>query len=203
MSSISFVIFQVLVLIFSAVIHEYMHGHMADRLGDPTARLAGRLSLNPLVHLELFGSFLLPGLMILTHMPFAFGWAKPVPYNPYNLRDKRWGEAKVALAGPLANLAVAAFFGLFLNLIPMVSPSFSTLIGVIVYINLILMTFNLLPIPPLDGSKILAAFLSPAAKNKYLSLEKFGFFLVILFAWIIFPLLLPVVNFLYQILTGF
>lgn len=203
MSNVLIITFQVLVLIFSAVIHEYMHGFMAERLGDSTARLAGRLSLNPLVHLEWFGSFLLPGLMLLTGMPFAFGWAKPVPYNPNNLVDKRWGEAKVALAGPLANLALAAFFGLFLAVVPTINENFSFLLGLIVYINLILMTFNLLPIPPLDGSKILAAFLSPEAKMKYFKLERFGFILIILFAWVAFPLLLPVVNFLFRLLTGF
>lgn len=203
MPNILIITFQVIVLIFSAVIHEYMHGFMANRLGDPTARLAGRLSFNPLVHLEWFGSFLLPGIMLLTGMPFAFGWAKPVPYNPNNLVDKRWGEAKVALAGPLANLTLAAFFGLFLSLAPTISTNFDFLLGIIIYINLILMVFNLLPIPPLDGSKILAAFLSPEAKMRYFSLERFGFILVILFAWFAFPLLLPVVNFLFSLLTGF
>ncbi len=203
MTGVSIIIFQVIVLILSAVIHEYMHGYMADRLGDPTARLAGRLSFNPLVHLEWFGSFLLPGLMLLTGMPFAFGWAKPVPYNPYNLRDKRWGEAKVALAGPLANFALAAIFALFLNLAPTISPEFSLLISLIIFINLVLMVFNLLPIPPLDGSKVLAAFLSPKLKMKYFSIERFGFILIIFVIWFGSFLFLPVINFLFRFLTGF
>ncbi len=195
-------VFQIIILIFSAVIHEYMHGWTADRLGDPTAKAAGRLTLNPLAHLEWFGSLLLPGMMLLSGMPFVFGWAKPVPYNPYNLRDQRWGGAKVALAGPAANFIVAVFFGLVLRFMPFFSPSFSYLIGSIIYINLILMIFNLLPIPPLDGSKIIAPFLSPAWQEKYLSLERFGFIFVILFAWLAFSYLLPVVDFLFLVLTG-
>jgi Zn-dependent protease len=195
-------IFQVLVLIFSAVIHEYMHGWMADRLGDSTARDAGRLTMNPLVHLEWFGSVIVPGLMLLSGMSFIFGWAKPVPYNPYNLRDQRWGGAKVALAGPLANFVVALFFALIWRFMPFVNLTFSGLIALIVYINLILMIFNLLPIPPLDGSKILAPFLSTAWRIKYLSLERYGFVFVILFAWLGFSYILPVINFFFKIMAG-
>lgn len=195
-------LFQIIVLIFSAVIHEYMHGWMADRLGDPTARNAGRLTLNPIAHLEWFGSLLLPGMMLFAGMPFVFGWAKPVPYNPYNLRDRRWGDAKVALAGPAANFAVALVFALILRFLPFVSLTFSGLIALIVYLNLILMVFNLLPIPPLDGSKILASFLSPAWQEKYLSLERFGFILVILFAWLGFSYILPLIDALFRLLAG-
>ncbi len=196
-------VFQIIILIFSAVIHEYMHGWTADRLGDPTAKAAGRLTLNPLAHLEWFGSLLLPGMMLLSGMPFVFGWAKPVPYNPYNLRDQRWGGAKVALAGPAANFIIAVFFGLVLRFMPFISLTFSGLIAVIIYINLILMIFNLLPIPPLDGSKIIAPFLSPAWQEKYLSLERFGFIFVILFAWLGFSYLLPVIDFLFRTLAGY
>jgi Zn-dependent protease len=195
-------VFQIIVLIFSAVIHEYMHGWMADRLGDPTAREAGRLTLNPLAHLEWFGSLLLPGMMLFAGMPFVFGWAKPVPYNPYRLRDHRYGGAKVALAGPAANFIVAAFFALILRFLPFSSLVFSGLIALIVYINLILMLFNLIPLPPLDGSKILAPFLSPALQEKYLSLERFGFIFVILFAWLGFSYLLPIIDWLFKFLTG-
>jgi Zn-dependent protease len=196
------VIFQIVVLIFSAVIHEYMHGWMADRLGDNTARLAGRLTLNPLAHLEWFGSLLVPGLMILSGMPFIFGWAKPVPYNPYNLSDRRFGGAKVALAGPAANFAIALVFALVWRFMPFVSITFSGLIALIVYINLILMVFNLLPIPPLDGSKILAPFLSAELRQKYLSLERFGFIFVILFVWLGFSYILPVIDFLFRVMAG-
>jgi len=194
-------LFQIIVLIFSAVIHEYMHGWTADRLGDPTARQAGRLSMNPFVHLDWFGSFLVPGLMLASGMNFVFGWAKPIPYNPFNLRDRRYGEAKVALAGPLANFIVALFFGILLSVMPFVSLTFSGLISLIIYINLVLMIFNLLPIPPLDGSKIFVAILPVKWREKYLSLERYGFIFVILFAWLGFSYLLPVIDFLYRVVT--
>ena len=109
-------VYQILVLVFSAVVHEYMHGWAAFRLGDTTARDAGRLTLNRLAHLEWFGSFFLPAIMVLGNFPFVVGWAKPVPYNPLNLRDRRYGEAKVAAAGPLANLFIALAFGLVLQI---------------------------------------------------------------------------------------
>jgi Zn-dependent protease len=176
-------IFQILVLIFSAIIHEYMHGFVAYQLGDDTAKRAGRLTINPIAHLDWLGSVILPLMMVLSGLGFVIGWAKPVPYNPYNLRDKKWGEAKVALAGPLSNLAVALVFG-------------------IIYINLLLMIFNLLPIPPLDGSKVVAAFLSPMKKLKYFSLSGYGMiivvFVVMFFSWVI----TAPVNFLFKLIAG-
>lgn len=196
-------IFQIIVLVFSAIAHEYMHGWMAYRLGDSTAKDAGRLTFNPLVHLELFGSFLLPLLLFATGMPFIFGWAKPVPYNPNNLRDRKYGDAKVALAGPLTNFIIALFFGLFLRLFPVASLTFVGLISIIIYINLVLMIFNLLPIPPLDGSKILAAFLPANLRERFLNSEKYGLILVILFVMLAGSALIPVVGFLYRIITGY
>lgn len=195
-------VFQVIVLIFSAVIHEYMHGWVADRLGDPTAKNLGRLTLNPIKHLDWFGSFLLPLVMLVSRMPFVFGWAKPVPYNPYNLRDKKWGGAKVALAGPLANFVVAIFFALVFRFMPFVSLTFNGLIAAIIYINLVLMIFNLVPLPPLDGSKVLAPFLSPRWQEKYLNLERFGFIFVILFVMLGFGLIMPIINWLFALLAG-
>ncbi len=195
-------VFQVIVLVLSAVAHEYMHGWMAYRLGDDTAKNAGRLTINPLAHLEWFGSFFLPLIMIVSGLPFVFGWAKPVPYNPYNLRDKKWGDAKVALAGPLANLVIALFFGLFLRVMPVVSVTFSGLIGLIVYINLILMVFNLIPIPPLDGSKILACFLPAHVKEKYLGSERLGFILLIILVMLAGNLVTPLVDWLFRIIVG-
>ena len=108
-------LFVIVVIIFSAVIHEVMHGVMADRLGDPTARYAGRLTLNPLKHLDPFGSVLLPVVLAFSHSPFLFGWALPVPYNPYNLRVGRFSEAMVAGAGPLSNLGIALGTGILLR----------------------------------------------------------------------------------------
>jgi len=196
-------VFEVIVLVFSAIAHEYMHGWMAHRLGDNTAKDAGRLTFNPLAHLEWFGSFFMPLVMILTNMPFVFGWAKPVPYNPYNLRDRKYGDAKVALAGPLANLVLAVAFGLILRLFsPFLNMTLELLIGIIVVINLILMIFNLVPIPPLDGSKILATFLPPVIRERYLSSERTGFILIILFVMLAGGLLMPAVNFLFKLIVG-
>lgn len=195
-------VFQIIVLIFSAVVHEYMHGWMAYRLGDSTAKDAGRLTLNPFAHLEWFGSFFLPLVMIISHMPFVFGWAKPVPYNPYNLRDRKYGDAKVGLAGPLGNFIIALFFGLFLRFVPVGNLTFTALISLIVYINLVLMVFNLIPIPPLDGSKILAVFLPERIRYKYLNSEKYGFIFVILFVMLAGDLIIPAVSFLYKIIVG-
>lgn len=195
-------IFEIFVLIFSAVAHEYMHGWMADRLGDPTAKNAGRLTLNPIPHLDLFGSIFLPLLLVIFGSGAILGWAKPVPYNPYNLRDKKWGEAKVALAGPLANLIIALAFGLLLRFLPFVSLTFNGLLQVIVYINLILMVFNLVPLPPLDGSKILASFLPSRARYHYLSLEKYGLILLVILAFWGFRWLLPFIDGLFNLIVG-
>ena len=195
-------IFQILVLIFSAIIHEYMHGFVAYQLGDDTDKRAGRLTINPIPHLDWLGSVILPLMMVLSGLGFVIGWAKPVPYNPYNLRDKKWGEAKVALAGPLSNLAVALVFGLILRFTPFISLNFAGLVTIIIYINLLLMIFNLLPIPPLDGSKVVAAFLSPMKKLKYFSLSGYGMiivvFVVMFFSWVI----TAPVNFLFKLIAG-
>jgi len=195
-------LFEIIILVFSAIAHEYMHGWMAWRLGDNTAKDAGRLTFNPLAHLEWFGSFFLPLIMVITGMPFIFGWAKPVPYNPYNLRDRKYGDAKVALAGPLANLVIAVFFGLILRFLPIFSLTFAGLLSIIVYINLVLMVFNLVPIPPLDGSKILATFLSPSLRERYLGNERLGLIFIILFVMLAGDLIMPIVNFLFKVIVG-
>lgn len=196
-------IFLIVVLIFSAIFHEYMHGFAALRLGDPTAKNAGRLTFNPLKHLDLFGSILLPLSMVLLGSPFLFAWAKPVPYNPNNLSDKKYGDAKVAAAGPLANLAIAVVLALVLKFMPFSAPTFSMLIAIIIYINLILMVFNLIPIPPLDGSKIVSAFLSDKAKFRYLSLERFGLLFVFMFIYMFSDLITIPVEFISRILLNF
>ena len=109
-------LFYIVILIMSVVIHEVSHGFMAEYFGDKTARYAGRLTLNPLKHLDLFGSIILPVVLIISHSPFLFGWAKPVPYNPNNLSNRRWGTMAVACAGVLANFSIAVIFGIIIRL---------------------------------------------------------------------------------------
>lgn len=195
-------IFQIIVLIFSAVIHEYMHGWMADRLGDPTAKVSGRLTLNPIPHIDLFGSILLPFLLVITGAGFVLGWAKPVPFNPYNLRDQKYGPAKVAAAGPLANLIAAVFFGLLLRFLSLPNALFGILLALIVWINLLLMIFNLIPIPPLDGSRIIMPFLPYEWQNKFAGIERYGLILVLLFVMIGFSLIVPIILFLFKLIVG-
>ena len=151
----------IIALIVSVVLHEMAHGYAAYYLGDPTAKLQGRLSPNPLVHLDPLMSVIVPGLLILSNTPFIFGAAKPVPYNPYNLRDQKWGEAKIAAAGPAVNIGLAIIFAALVGLAPSLGlpAQFQEISLLIVYLNLFLAFFNLLPLPPLDGSKILPPIL--------------------------------------------
>ena len=198
-------IFLIIVLIFSIVIHEVSHGAMAYHLGDPTAKYAGRLTLNPLKHLDPIGSVILPLLLVVIRSPILFGYAKPVPINPYNFRDQKYGSLKVSLAGPGANLAVAVFFGLLLRFIPLLS-SFSGLIQIfsyIVYINILLAVFNLLPIPPLDGSHVLFTFLPPSAIKIKIFLQQFGFFILIFIILFLFPWIALVINWIFSLICGF
>jgi Zn-dependent protease len=195
-------IFQIIVLVFSAIIHEYMHGFMADRLGDPTAKQMGRLTLNPIPHIDLFGSIIMPLLMIFGNFGFVFGWAKPVPFNPYNLKDQRFGPAKVALAGPVGNLILALMFGLFVRFVPLPIGNLSLFLQLIVYINLVLAIFNLVPIPPMDGSRVLAAFLPPKALQAYYSLERYGMFFILLFVIFGYQFIAPIVSWLFKLITG-
>jgi Zn-dependent protease len=196
-------IFSLIIILFSAIIHEYMHGWMADQQGDPTARDAGRLTLNPVAHIDIWGSILMPALVFLgTGGGLVFGYAKPVPFNPYNLRDQKYGVAKVALAGPMANLITALFFGLFLRFAPGLNIIMASFLAAIVQINLILMIFNLLPIPPLDGSKIILPFLPYEWQMNLLKLEQFGFAFVLLFVFFGFSLIIPIINFLFRLIVG-
>jgi Zn-dependent protease len=198
------IVFQIIVLIFSAIIHEYMHGWMAERLGDSTAKDQGRLTINPLPHIDPFGSVFLPFLLVLSGSPFVFGWAKPVPFNPYNLRDAKYGAAKVAIAGPLANLIVAIFFGMVLRFFPLDGNTFLiTLLAIAIQINLLLMIFNLVPIPPLDGSKVIMPFLPFALQTKYAEIERYGMILVLFFVIFGFQLIIPVIEFMFKLITGF
>jgi len=162
--------FVIAIIMMSAVVHEVMHGVAADTLGDHTARYAGRLTLNPVSHLDLFGSVLLPVFLALTQSPFLFGWAKPVPYNPYNLhKAPRWGEAIVAFAGPASNFLIAVVFALVIR--AGLLTGINNILFVIVIVNVMLGIFNLIPIPPLDGSKILPRLLPRALRHSYESIR--------------------------------
>ncbi|MDP3882671.1 MAG: site-2 protease family protein [Candidatus Staskawiczbacteria bacterium] len=178
-------IFFLIVLLFSVIIHELSHGYVANSLGDPTAKYAGRLTLNPIKHLDPFGSVILPLLFLLISFlpggqPFIFGWAKPVPINPYNFKDQKWGTLKVSIAGPLSNFAVALVFGLFIRFFsyPQLAPLIQ-LFSIIVFLNILLGLFNLIPIPPLDGSWILFRFLPAGAERVRVFLQQYGFFIII------------------------
>ena len=193
------------ILILSVVIHEVSHGLAAERLGDPTARLAGRLTLNPLRHLDPVGSFLVPALSYALG-GFILGWAKPVPYNPYNLRWSKWDEAIVAVAGPLSNAVIAIFFGLVLRFTlvnQLINSAFLEIFSYIIFINLILMVFNLIPAPPLDGSKILFAFLSYRNARIREFMESNSLLLVFIAVFFLWRLILPVVFFLFRATAGF
>jgi Zn-dependent protease len=197
-------IFYIAILIMSIVIHEVSHGFMAEYFGDDTARNAGRLTLNPIKHIDLFGSILLPAVLIFTHAGFLFGWAKPVPYNPNNLRDKKWGTIAVAGAGVLANFFIAIVFGLIIRLTSSMAlpSSFYFITSAIVIVNLALGIFNLVPIPPLDGSKILFSFLPESAFSFILAYEQYSLILLLVFIVFFSDYLYPILAFLFHLTTG-
>ncbi len=196
--------FQIILLVMSVVVHEVSHGYAAFLLGDPTAKNQGRLTLNPIRHLDLFGSILIPAFLVITNAGFLFGWAKPVPYNPYNLRNQKWGEAIVAVAGPASNIFIALVFGLLIRFgAEFLSPAFLNISAILVLINLMLAVFNLVPIPPLDGSKILFAFLPYHMQRFRMMLEQYGFVVVLIFIFFLSGFLAPIMSFLFSLITGY
>jgi Zn-dependent protease len=187
-----FFIISLVVLVYSAILHEIAHGYVANRLGDPTARLMGRLTLNPLPHIDPFLTIILPLILLFTS-PIIFGGAKPVPVDTFNLRDGRKDMALVALAGPGTNILIAILAAIIAHLLGLRIEDFSNgdnlfsmFLGIVIGINISLAIFNLLPIPPLDGSKIFSLVLPDKEANAYLSLGSFG--MIILFALLMFPL---------------
>lgn len=199
-----YTIFSLVVFIYSVVIHEVSHGLAAQALGDDTAKNLGRLSLNPIKHIDLFGSVILPILLlVLSGGGFAFGYAKPVPYNPHNLRDQKYGPIKVAMAGPASNIFIALVFGLTLRFFPfLIGPTLYDFFVGIVFINLILAIFNLFPIPPLDGHWVLVTLL-PARYHEFKNfLYRYGIFLFIFFLIFIYPWIFPVIPWLEKLIVG-
>lgn len=198
-------LFAIAVLIMSVVLHEISHGYVAYILGDTTAKYAGRLTLNPLKHLDLLGSVIIP---IFTYLAggFILGWAKPVPFNPYNLKNQKWGPAIVGIAGPATNFLVLLVFGLalrFSNSISFLPASFFQIAATVSLINAMLMVLNLVPIPPLDGSRVLQAFLPYRWQNIQYVLERYSFFFVLIFIFFIWPrFFLPIVLNLFKLITG-
>lgn len=197
----------IFILLFSVIFHEVAHGLMADRLGDPTARYAGRLTLNPIPHIDLFGSILLPVFLLLIHSPILFGAAKPVPVDYRNLRNLKWDMILVSLAGPATNFLLAIIAAIVFRLTPGLSVMGQNLLLQTITLNLVLGLFNLIPIPPLDGSKVLASllgFLDRGWMYTILSFERFGFILVILLLYtgVLNAVLFPALTFCLNILVG-
>ena len=207
------IIFGIAVLAVSVILHEVAHGYMANWLGDPTARLMGRLTLNPVKHIDPVGSLLLPAVLVVTHSPMLIGYAKPVPYNPYNLRGK-YAEGLVAFAGPGVNIVLALIFGLAIRLFGMqLDTTMLTAFGTIAYVNMLLVLFNLIPIPPLDGSKVLSSLflaVSPGLARGYdtfrLNFERLGILsgtlLILMIFYFLSPLFGAALLRLFGLLTG-
>ena len=196
-------LFTILVLIFSVVAHEVSHGYMAQYLGDPTARLAGRLTMNPLRHIDPMGSIVVPLITILSFPGFVIGWAKPVPYNAYNLRDQKWGDSKVALAGPFTNLGIAVLFAVILRFgVQYFTGPVIAIVDTIIQINILLAVFNLVPIPPLDGSKVLLNALPLRYRYVGEYLERYSLVLILVFVFFLWQFFAPVVQAIHRLLVG-
>ncbi len=195
-------ILAIVILIFSIVVHEVMHGYVAYKLGDSTAKFMGRLTLNPIPHIDLLGTIIIPLFLIVSRSPILFGWAKPVPVNFNNLRNPKKDSVYVALAGPASNFVLAIVFAIFFHLLSFLSLNIVFWYGV--YINLILGIFNLIPIPPLDGGRIAVGLLPLRYSYMLQRIEPFGIYIVVIllflgfFSYTIFPL----VNYLSRFLVG-
>lgn len=196
------IIQMIIILIFSVILHEVAHGYAALLRGDPTARDAGRLTFNPLPHIDIFGSIILP-IMGLLLGGWVIGWAKPVPINPYNFREPQKDLMLVGAAGPASNIGLA-IVGAILFRVGLGETFVGQFLAFLIFINLLLLVFNLVPIPPLDGSRILQHFLPLGAREAYMRIEPFGFFILLFLLWagLFHRVLLPIVRALFSLLTG-
>lgn len=187
------------ILFFSVIVHEVAHGYAALHLGDETALYSGRLTLNPIPHIDPIGTIILPLFLFISHSPFLIGWAKPVPVNPYNFVNPRQDFAKVGAAGPLANIALAVISAMMITILNLTGllGNFALIAGLLqytVFINILLAVFNLIPIPPLDGSRILSAILPYDKAYKYERMMRFGPFLTLIVLWLFWPFIFKIVQ---------
>ncbi len=195
-------IFFFVIIVPSSIIHEYMHGFVANYFGDPTAKYAGRLTLNPMAHIDLWGTIIMPlTLFMFSGGRFMFAYAKPVPVNPLFLRGGRISGILVAAAGPFANFATAAVISIIMRVLP--ASAFTSVLALIVYANILLGVFNLVPIPPLDGSKILFPLLPASFNSLKEGMERYGFVLLLTFIFVVgFQWLLPIIFSIFRLFTG-
>lgn len=206
-------IFYVAVLIMSVVAHEFAHAYAAYKMGDDTAHLSGRLTLNPFKHLDIFGSILLPLFLVISKAGFVIGWAKPVPYNPNNIRDPKKGTIIISVVGILTNLAIAVVFGLLVRLYISTGMPIYAIDGfnlspilkistIIVLVNIVLAIFNLIPIPPLDGSKLLFSLIPYKYRFVQNFLEQWGMFILLFFIIFLWEKVSPIIYLLFSLITG-
>ena len=196
--------FGLIILFFSIIVHEYFHGYIALKSGDPTAKYAGRLTFNPIPHIDIVGTIIIPIFLIISGSSFLFGWAKPVPVNPANFKNPALDSVKVSAAGPLSNLGLAIGFAVMIILFGNISPVLTRAFHFGIFINLLLAVFNLIPVPPLDGSHILEYFLPYEWKIKYARIQQYGFLILILIIMTpLFSVIISIVYFLYGLINIF